>query len=153
MDKKTLDSLLRFEKETGKFFWISGRRAGLEAGSNWDGYVGINIGGKNYRAHRLVFLHMTGEMPKFCVDHINGVRSDNRPENLRDVETYVNIRNQKNAHKNNKSGFLGVEKRKYSYRATIRIKRGGKSVYLGSFKTAEEASATYWKARLEYYGI
>ena len=53
-----------------------------------DGYEGVNlkIGGKSYRkkVHRLVaeaFIDNPNNYP--CIDHINGIRDDNRVENLR----------------------------------------------------------------------
>jgi len=63
-----------------------------------DGYVTMNVRNgafrRNVKAHRFAFLVMTGTWPRFTVDHINGVRTDNRWCNLRDVTIQENRRNQ-----------------------------------------------------------
>ena len=60
----------------------------LKTNKDKDGYEGVNlkIGGKSYRkkVHRLVakaFIDNPNNYP--CIDHINGIRDDNRVENLR----------------------------------------------------------------------
>lgn len=60
----------------------------LKTNKDKDGYEGVNlkIGGKSYRkkVHRLVaetFIDNPNDYP--CIDHINGIRDDNRAENLR----------------------------------------------------------------------
>lgn len=59
-------------------------------------------------AHRVIWqLHNGFVAVDVDVDHINGVRTDNRIENLRAVTRAVNQRNQK-LHKSNTSGIAGV---------------------------------------------
>ena len=50
---------------------------------NSDGYRIITIDGREYFAHDLAWLHMTGEFPKGEVEHINGNINDDRWCNLR----------------------------------------------------------------------
>jgi len=45
-------------------------------------YVVINLDGKAYKAHRLIYLLVTGIDPE-QIDHINGICNDNRWCNLR----------------------------------------------------------------------
>ena len=76
-----------FRYEEGKLIWISkasltgpvyvGKIAG---GLNTLGYWKISINGKSYSRSRLVFLMFHGYLPKE-VDHINGIRDDDRIEN------------------------------------------------------------------------
>ena len=74
-----------------------------------DGYVQVMIEGKIFLAHRLAWLYVHGVMPEHYVDHINGVKNDNRIENLRDVKQGVNLQNQKRAKRNRvSSDLLGV---------------------------------------------
>ena len=107
----------------------------------------ITFNQKRYRVHQIVFLMFNGYIPKE-IDHINGIRNDNRIENLRPA----NSKNQQNAktRKDNKSGVKGVKKCKNKWRADIKI--DGKQTYLGLFATIEEASAAIKATREKYHG-
>ena len=96
-------------------------------------------------------LWITGAWPEHDVDHINGVRNDNRWSNLREVTRTVNIQNQRIAQTRNVAGLLGVsfEKARNKYKAGIVA--GGKYHNLGRFNTAEEAHAAYLKAKRELH--
>jgi HNH endonuclease len=50
---------------------------------NSDGYRVIEIDETEYFAHDLAWLWMTGEFPKGQIEHINGIKDDNRWCNLR----------------------------------------------------------------------
>jgi hypothetical protein len=50
-----------------------------------DGYPRLRLDGQMFLSHRVIWCWMTGEWPKLVVDHINGVRSDNRWANLREA--------------------------------------------------------------------
>jgi hypothetical protein len=81
---------------------------------------------------------MTGKWPKGVIDHIDGIKSDNRWDNLRDVTKGQNAHNSR-LNKNNKSGHTGVSFRSDSgkWRAIIRL--NGKLKNLGQYDTAEDA--------------
>lgn len=102
------------------------------------GYIETSI--RRNKKSKTIYMHqlvLDKEIPDgFVVDHINRVEEDNRKENLRIVEEYVNQRNQSIA-KNNSSGYTGVEERENgNWRACIRLfgKRKSKT-----FRTFEEA--------------
>lgn len=59
------------------------------------GYVYIYVDGKQYPAHRIIWKLETGKDPDGVIDHINGVTSDNRVENLMDVSHAENMRNKR----------------------------------------------------------
>lgn len=85
---ETLMQALRYDAETGLFWWREnrGRRyiAGTVAGSrDKDGYTVINMNRRRYRAARLAWLFVFGAWPANEVDHINRNRSDDRITNLR----------------------------------------------------------------------
>jgi hypothetical protein len=114
-----------------------------------DGYLKASLLGINYLLHRLAWLHVYGEWPTFVIDHINGVRTDNRIANLRDVPETVNQQNQRRAHRKNKScGLLGVtwHPRNRKWQAQIGI-CGGRVKYIGSYDDAEDAHAAYLEAK------
>lgn len=71
------------------------------------GYRRVGVDGKSYREHRVIWLWIYGSMPKDQIDHINGIRDDNRASNLREVNNSENHRNKKIPTKN-KSGVIGV---------------------------------------------
>ncbi len=90
--------LLRYEPETGKFYWLMNRgrnaKSGDEAGSmNNKGYRQIKVDGRAYSAPRLAWLFVCKEWPKKEIDHINHNRDDNWIANLRDVPHRTNTRN------------------------------------------------------------
>ena len=115
------------------------------------GYVSINIGGKIYLAHRIAFLFMEGSEPNKLVDHINGVRNDNRFINLRHASSSQNLANSK-VFSHNTSGHRGVYLRKDTNRWQAQIKRGGRNIALGCYPTKEAASIARDKYAIEHFG-
>lgn len=109
------------------------------------GYLRVHVLGKKYSVHRIVWLVVRGEFPNGDIDHINGVKTDNRICNLREVSKMENQRN-KALGKNNRSGFIGVSfsKRDNMWNAQIVIRK--KAIHIGTFKTPDEANT----ARLEF---
>lgn len=150
-----LRNLLDYNPETGLFIWRRSNSNVSPAGSlagrsiNSDGYRQIVINRRFYKAHRLAWFYVHGVWPK-QIDHINGVRTDNRLCNLRNVSSQQNAHNQRRPHRNNRSGFLGVSKRADGrFQAEIRV--SGKKRYLGAFPTAEQASAAYVAAKRQMH--
>ena len=134
-----------FRYEDGKLFWKSGRRAGLEAGFITErGYWKIAVHGSLRRRARIVWEMFNGEI-RGQIDHINGDRSDDRIENLRDVSPSFNQQNRRAPQANSKTGFLGASRNGGGYIARIRV--GGVRTYIGRFGTAELASAAYLAAK------
>ncbi|NNR90766.1 HNH endonuclease [Escherichia coli] len=84
----------------------AGKVAGLLESN---GYIRIRINGIKWLAHRIVWVMFNGDIPEGMeIDHINGIRHDNRIENLRLVKKSANQRNRIKLSKNNSSGISGV---------------------------------------------
>ena len=150
-----LRQLLSYDPLTGIFTRLKRTsmriNVGQEAGYlHKDGGVQISVLNKEYKAHRLAWLYMTGEWPEFEIDHINGNRSDNRWENLRDIKHAINLQNRRKPQTNNRStGLLGVYPNKKRYRAVIAT--NGKSTHLGTFDTPDGAHEAYLKAKRKFH--
>lgn len=84
---------------------------------------------------------MTGKWPELPIDHINGVKDDNRWLNLREVPTKVNLQNRHKPNVTNSTGLLGVFPRNGKFKAALWS--DGKSRHLGTFDTPEEAHQKY----------
>ena len=150
-----LRRILDYDQETGLFTWLVSTNRKVKAGAltgesvNSDGYKQLSVNKKAYKAHRLAWFYVTGTWPD-QIDHLNGIRTDNRFCNLRSVSAKLNSHNQKLAHKNNSLGVQGVIKKSSGkYAAEIRV--NNKKVYLGTFDSIEQASAAYKTAKLEMH--
>lgn len=112
---------------------------------NGKGYLKVRLtnskGSKYFYVHRLVLITFSGHEENKVVDHINGIRKDNRLENLRWLANIDNtIRGGK---KETASKLRGVAKDGNRWRSTITIK--GKRKFLGRFDTEIEAHEAYMK--------
>ena len=147
--------VLDYEPETGLLRWRKSRRGakqGTIAGCKTSqGYVNIRVLGRYGRAHRVIWLWMTGDWPKKWIDHINGNPSDNRWNNLRECTPRQNQANRK-INRNTTSGYKGVcwDKSKNKWMASIT--RRGENKFLGYFDCPEEAHQTYCEAADSEFG-
>jgi HNH endonuclease len=146
-----LREVLRYEPDTGNFFWLkraqgrSTKNGGLAGGLNDRGYKRIKLGENFHYAHRLVWLYVHGEWPSMVIDHINGDKADNRLENLRCVSVKENNQNRRKPSRkpvNHAMGVYGVGDR---FAASISV--DNKNVYIGTFDTANDAHTAYLFAK------
>jgi hypothetical protein len=149
-----LREVLAYDPETGVLTWRvdrgpGTRRAGKSAGCPKEGYLRIMVDGRHYYAHRLAWLYVNGAWPAAFLDHVNMDGTDNRIANLREATKSENACN-KGAHRDNSSGIKGVTRQ--GSRWQVNITKGGRFMYVGLFKTAEEARAAYAAAALEHHG-
>lgn len=149
-----LRSVLDYDPETGALRWRSRYTnaipADMSAGYvDQKGYVGVQVFGKAYDAHRLAWAIHYGQFPAGQIDHINGDRSDNRIVNLRDVPSAENQKNTK-IDKRNKSGVSGVRFRadRANWEASIRV--SGKLIHLGRFAVFADAVAARKAAEFQH---
>lgn len=174
MAKKTLPSpevlrqLLRYEPETGKlfhttrtpdFFPDTPRRAnamsiwntrfgGKEAFTCTDahGYKIGNMLGVGLKAHRVIWAMVHGEWPEHDIDHINGVRDDNRLKNLRHATRAQNLANSRKLP--TPHGYRGIRPHGQKWLAIISV--NNRPRHVGVFATKEEA-ARAWDAAARHY--
>ena len=125
-------------------------RAGDIVGTdNGNGHLQVKIRGRSVMVHHIVWFMTTGDWPQQTIDHINGIRSDNRPENLRVCSSAENCQN-RTVRAGNRSGYMGVHLHKPGiWRASIMAE--GKNVHLGCFTSTELAHDAYLKAKRELH--
>ena len=121
-------------------------KAGDEAGTpHPGGYRRLRVCGKHFLSHRVLWLVRYGKWPAHHLDHINGVKTDNRLENLRECTDAENQQNRV-ASKKSTTGLMGVTThRSGRYQAQITV--GGRHIYLGIHETPELAHAAYLSAK------
>ena len=138
-----LRQFISYDPESGHFTRHTRCRADNESAlgvlTNKDsgGYVIFSVLGSSYLAHRLAFTFMGFDTPEF-VDHINGIRHDNRWCNLRPANKFVNAQNRSRP-SNNVSGHKGVifDKNREKFRTYVRV--NGKSYTAGRFTYFNDA--------------
>ena len=146
-----LKQLLHYDPDTGVFIRTTSTgstKAGAAVGTaHCKGYYCAMVDYKKYLLHRLAFLYMTGEWPEHDVDHINGVRTDNRWANLRPATSAENRQNIRRAKSNSASGVLGVSWHRGAGKWQAQIKHEGKTRALGLFLNPDDAHAAYLEAK------
>jgi len=141
-ERARIGESFEYNPDDGKVSWkkcFHTQYVGKEAGTLIEGYRVVCFGYKNYKTSRLAWMLYYGEWPAGIIDHINGIRDDNRIVNLRDVTQRENMLN-KQMHRDGREPGLRKVKRGM-YEAGIKIK--GEYVYLGQYKASHEASMAY----------
>jgi len=144
--KETLSALEWFKANTyvvdGVLYWNSGesnarlrssRLAYRPAGCiSVRGYIQVRMYKDKFMAHRIIWALHYGLWPKNGIDHINGIKTDNRIENMREVTQFSNS---KNAHKYPRREpwiATGIIRRKSKFYAHAQV--DNKSIHIGTFK-------------------
>lgn len=113
MTPEQVRDVFEYDPDTGKVRWKinpGGRAyAGAIAGTSDDeGYIVVRYRGRGYKAHRVAWVLAHGEWPRGVIDHVNGCKWDNRIENLRDVDHFINAQNCAQPNRNGRSGLRWV---------------------------------------------
>ena len=145
-----------YDYKDGELYWkinTDGKRPiGSKAGGdrlNSDGRKSVSVYGKRYPASRVIFLHQHGYLP-FMVDHINGIKTDNRIENLRPATYPENNRNAR-IRLDNSSGCKNVSWAKDRKKWSVAIRVNRKRKYLGCYDDLELADLVAHEARDKYH--
>ena len=145
---RILRNMFDYDVETG---FLKNKKSKKPAKPVSSGYCRVQIDKKIYPVHRIIWALANNELPdpSYQIDHINGIRSDNRISNLRLVTPSGNNRNSI-AQKSPRNGYPGLYFRKDRNMWRVSINIGGKKMWLGSFKEKDEAIQARRNAELEY---
>lgn len=143
---------MSYDPLTGCLYWRKQRgqkRTGDVAGHvDTFGYVVIRFEGKAFKSHRIAYLLMENEWPPNFIDHINGVRSDNRWINLRKATRQQNSYN-KGLDKRSSTLIRNVYKKRNQYGVMVSTPTGRK--YIGAFDDIELAELVAIEAQDKYH--
>ena len=153
-----LRELLHYDPETGVWTWRVNRgrfyKKGQPAGTIClAGYRRITIDGRMHKASRLAFYYMTGFfLPRSIhMDHKNGVRDDDRWQNLRPATPRQNAQN-KALTCRNKSGRVGVCRSDRPGKWVAHITIAMRTLRLGHFEDITDAIDAREAAEREHFG-
>ena len=143
MDITYLHECFDYNEHTGELIAKKGsakRPKGSVCGwKHSSGHIRVGVGKDQIYAHRICWAmyHGTDIPDGMQVDHINGIRDDNRISNLRIVTQTQNSRNMRKRD-NNRSGVTGVKELK-NKKWEARIMVSYQTYVLGSFEDKFDA--------------
>ena len=137
------------EYRNGHLYWIKAKARRTKVGDQFGclhhtGYRHGRFNGKLYREHRLIWLLLRGTFPDGDLDHINGIRDDNRIENLRERNDQQNNYN-KGSLPGSTSKYKGVSWNKWHKKWAAQFNYKGKVKHIGYFEDEKEAANAYDK--------
>jgi hypothetical protein len=165
LDYDPLTGELRWKVRPVELFADSGLQSQAQNAAAWNGrnagkiafttvkagYLVGRIFDRMYRAHRVIWVIMTGEWPKDEVDHFDLDRGNNRWTNLREADEFQNAQN-RGLISSNKHGLKGVSFNKNASKWMAQIQADGVYHYLGLHPTPESAHAAYVDAAMRLHG-
>ena len=134
------------EYRDGHLWWIKKSARCIKIGQQFGSYhdKGYRQGwfkGKMYKEHRLIWLIVYGRLPDKDLDHINGVKDDNRIGNLREATKSENLYNKKGIGGSSKYKGVSFNKQLQKYVAYASLNK--KRYHLGTFECEIAAAKAY----------
>jgi hypothetical protein len=151
--------VLDYDPETGEFRWkvrlgttpgikrFNTRYAEKPAGCpDVYGYIQITVDGRNYKAHRLAWLHYHGFLPKRSMDHRDCGTANNAISNLRPATQSQQLANQRRRKTAKPGGSKGCYWSERDRKWVAAIWVDGRRSSLGYHRQLADAQAAYAKA-------
>jgi len=131
-----------YDKDTGKVYGVRGQE--IKAIRN--GYILLQNHKPDFplHAHHYAWYYVYGNVDFKMLDHINRDKTDNRICNLR-----ISNHQQNGFNRNDKGYYFNKQINKWKTQIIL----NGKSIYLGSFNTEEEARQAYLKGKKKYHTL
>ena len=141
-----INEYLTYDASTGNLYQRKKRPkiqvGALAGGLNRKGYRYIQLDGRKYPAHHIVWVIETGIFPKKQIDHIDGNKLNNKFSNLREVTNKQNTEN-RGKQRNNKTGYKGVSFNNRLKKYVAQIQHNNQPIYIGIYATAYDAHLAY----------
>lgn len=133
-----------YDQITGKIY---GSRKKEIIRKDWNGYIHIYFGSPkfNLSGHHFAWYMIHGNVDYEQIDHINGVRDDNRIENLRASTNQTNSFNRRKV-----VGYTWCKDKK---KWLAKIKLNGITHNLGYYDNQHDARQAYLKGKQKYHKI
>lgn len=148
-----LKRFVDYDPMTGIVTWKSPTSNRVKAGSRFGtmvkGYRFGAIAGVRAYEHQFIWLFVYGEWPSRDIDHKNGIKTDNRADNLRLATKSQNLANVA-SHRDSATGLKGVTPKRDKWQARIMCR--GRQKSLGCFDTPEAAHAAYSAEASKLFG-
>ena len=140
--------LLHYDPDTGILSWRLSRgtrAAGMKAGTihpdRYTSYLHVQVDKRMYKGHRIAWLITYGKFPLGVIDHIDGDGLNNQLSNLRSASNSQNRMNWRSYKRGKYPRGVKYDSRNDRFYAVSSL--NFKSVHIGTFRTAEDASAAF----------
>ena len=144
--------MVRIKLTKNKYALIDNEDLDLVSQCNWH-YTKTGYAQSNKKYWKVLMHRFILGFPKYNIDHINRNGLDNRRENLRFCNQSQNMANS-GIRKTNQSGYKGVtyDKRNPNMKWVANLTKNYKHVYIGAFKTKEDAAMAYNIRAIKEFG-
>lgn len=149
-----INEYLTYDASTGNLYQLKKRPkiqvGSLAGGINKKGYRYIQLNGRKYPSHHIVWFIETNSFPQKQIDHIDGNKTNNKFSNLREVTNKQNTEN-RGKQKNNKTGYKGVSFNNRLKKYVAQIQHNNKPIHIGVYQNSYDAHLAYEEKAKELF--